>query len=175
VQIVLWGLLLGAVLPALAFAGVTPTISLVNNGDGTYTYTFVITNTGPSLDAVFKWDTDTGTAPTEWQTVSFNVPDGWTGDHPDHHLDFMTGNGDGTTTRIFGPGACGSSTGTFSWTFTNNGGPTPTLASIGIQDIVFHLQPIDSNCHNYGTTYTVRNGGTPVEPASWGSIKSLYR
>jgi hypothetical protein len=148
-------------------------------GNGQYRYTFTITNNGAAYDALSKRQTDSGSTPSEWQTVSFTVPTGWSAKHSDHHLDFQTDNGSlKGPDRLYGrAGVCGSghNSGVFVWTFTNNGGPTPSPYSITLDQMLFHVQPIASDCTNAGSSYTVRYGPTPVLPLSWGAVKAIYR
>ncbi len=152
------------------------TCDLEDLGGGRYRFTFVVTNGSPDENAIFKWNVDPPHIALEWVTASFDLPTGWTGNHPDHHLDFQTGNGNGTPTRIFSPSAssCGPATSlTFRWTFDNVGGPTPDCADIGELDYTFHMQPLDA-CNNVGITF-VCPGILPVEQATWGAIKGVYR
>ncbi len=156
--------------------GVGATCNLEDLGQGQYRFTFVVTNDSPQGNAIFKWNVGPPHIAAEWVTVSFNLPAGWTGNHPDHHLDFQTGNGNGTPTRIFSPGAVGcggAGTLTFEWTFENVGGPIPDCADFDDLSYTFHIQPL-SSCNNVGITF-VCPGLLPVEQATWGSIKSVYR
>lgn len=152
------------------------TCSLEDLGSNQYRFTFVVTNGSPFANAIFKWNIEPQNVPLEWVTVSFGLPAGWTGNHPDHHLDFQTGNGNGTTTRVFSPsaGGCGGVTSlTFVWTFDNIDGPLPDCADFDTFDYTFHYQPLAS-CANVGITLTCP-GLLPVEETTWGSVKSIYQ
>ena len=156
--------------------GVGSTCSLEDLGSDRYRFTFVVTNGSPLQNTIFKWNIEPQNVPSEWVTASFGLPAGWTGNHPDHHLDFQTGNGNGTPTRIFSPsaGACGGATSlTFIWTFDNVGGPIPDCADFDELDYTFHYQPLDA-CANVGITLTCP-GLLPVEETTWGSVKNIYR
>jgi hypothetical protein len=156
--------------------GVGAACSLEDLGSDRYRFTFVVTNGSPSENTIFKWNVEPPNVAAEWVTVSFGLPAGWTGNHPDHHLDFQTGNGSGTLTRIFSPSAagCGGSNSlTFVWTFDNVGGPIPDCADFDVLDYTYHVQPL-SSCENVGITFTCP-GLLPVEETTWGSVKSSYR
>lgn len=155
--------------------GVGAACSLEDLGSDRYRFTFVVANGSPSENAIFKWNVGPPDIPAEWVTVSFGLPAGWTGNHPDHHLDFQTGNGNGTPTRIFSPtsAGCGATALTFTWTFDNVGGAIPDCADFGLLDYTFHIQPLAS-CANVGTTF-VCPGLLPVEETTWGSVKNIYR
>lgn len=151
--------------------------SLENLGNNRYRFTWVVTNNGPGAHAVFKWGIDTPNIPGAWTTVLFDLPTGWSGSHPDSHIDFQTANGSGSPNRIFSPivDACGDGpTLTFRWTFDNNGGATPDCASFENIEYRFHMQPINATtCANNGQSFLC-NGLVPVEPATWGAIKNVY-
>jgi len=161
-------------------------VALTPLGGSDYRYDFTLTNLGPARDAIFKFTVDNGlvASPTEWQDISFSLPTGWSGDHPDHRLDFQTGNGsypaDGFY-RLFGqPGApapdAGYTMGVFSWIFHNNGGPTPTadrfMPYSDQLNLKVHFQPIDANWQNAGDTY-VGTFGPPPPPVPEPSTLAL--
>jgi hypothetical protein len=142
-------------------------VALTALGGNDYRYDFTLTNLGPDRDAIFKFTVDNNqvAAESDWHTLSWNLPLDWTGGHPDHRLDFQTGNGsypaDGFY-RIFGqPGApppiAGYTMGIFSWTFHRSGGAIPTadrfLPYSNSLNVKVHFQPIDENWQNAGDTY----------------------
>lgn len=169
-----------AVTPAAALSscdGVGVSCTLDDLGNGRFQYTFEVVNGSPDAIAIFKWNVDPPNVSSSWQTVSFELPTGWEGDHPDSHLDFMVfNNGDLNPDRIFSPSvaSCGASPSlTFSWTFDRTDGPAP--ACFGPLDYTLHYQPINvADCRNAGATLTCP-GVIPVEPATWGKIRNLYR
>ncbi len=178
-------LLCSIVLPAIANAdsckGVGATCSLEDLGGGRFRFTWVVVNGSPDPTAIFKWDLGPPDIPSSWVTVSFNVPTGWIGTHPDSHLDFaVMNNGDLNPDRIFSPsvascGSTGSSSLTFQWTFDNTGSQTPDCADFDALDYTFHYQPINAaDCRNAGQTLTCP-GLLPVEPVTWGRVKNIYR
>lgn len=161
-------------------------VALTPLGADDYRYDFTLTNLGPARDAIFKFTVDNGNvAPsTQWQDLSWNLPTGWTGDHPDHRLDFQTGNGsypaDGFY-RLFGqPGApapdAGYTMGVFSWTFHNDGGPTPTadrfMPYSDTLNVKVHFQPIDADWQNAGSSY-LGSFGPPTPPVPEPSTLAL--
>ncbi len=152
-------------------------VALIALGGNDYRYDFTLTNMGPARDAIFKWTVDNGrvASPSEWVDINWSSPTGWGGSHPDHRLDFQTGNGsypaDGYY-RLFGqpgvpPPAMGYTMGVFSWTFHRSGGPIPTadrfLPYTNPLNIKVHFQPIDENWGNAGDTY-VGTFGPPTPP-----------
>ena len=161
--------------------GVNAACSLDDLGSGRYRFTFVVTNGSPLSNVIFKWEISTPHIPAEWVTVSFDLPPGWSANHPDSRLDFQIPNGDLTTERIYSPSVafCGGATSlTFAWTFDNTGGPDPDCDEFRLLDYVFHMQPLyDSGphaCANFMNSF-VCPGPVPVEPSTWGMIKSAYR
>jgi hypothetical protein len=142
----------------------------LNNGQ--YTYTFHFFNYGPAKDALFKIHIDGGAVPKQWATVSWDTPEGWTGDRADGYLDWSTGNGsypaDGVY-RLWGqtgaPVQPAWTSQTFSWTFVPNGGPTPTATFFNASDVAVHVQRVDDSWVNYGASYRT-NPVTVPEPSS---------
>lgn len=175
---ILGGLVLAVVLCSGAYAQFFDfSVALTPLGGSDYRYDFTLTNPGPARDAIFKFTVDNGRvgSASEWQDISWNLPSGWGGAHPDHRLDFQTGNGsypaDGFY-RLFGQAGApapnaGYTMGVFSWTFHNNGGPTPTadrfMPYSDPLDVKVHFQPINGNWQNVGNTY-VGTFGTPTPP-----------
>lgn len=174
-------LLLSSILAALLLSSsaeganqVAWSYNLSTDGGDQYTYTFDFSNLGLAKDAVFKVHIDGLAVPQQWATVSWSTPYGWTAQRADKYLDWQTGNGDiGSNPpdgyyRLWGqPGAPDPSPGwtnqTFGWTFTKDGGPTPTPNFFTLSDTKIFLQPIDDNWHNAGGSYTVN----PIpEPSS---------
>lgn len=175
---ILGGLILAVVLVSGAYAQFFDfSVALAPLGGDNYRYDFTLTNLGPARDAIFKFTVDNGRvgSASEWQDLSWNLPTGWAGDHPDHRLDFQTGNGsypsDGFY-RLFGQAGApapnaGFTMGVFSWTFHNNGGPTPTadrfMPYSDPLNVKVHFQPINGNWQNVGNTY-VGTFGPPTPP-----------
>ena len=165
--------LVGAVVILLALMPVSYaqffdlSVALTALGGNDYRYDFTLTNMGPARDAIFKWTVDNGrvASPSEWVDISWSLPTGWGGSHPDHRLDFQTGNGSYPTDgyyRLFGqpgapPPAMGYTMGVFSWTFHRDHGPIPTadrfLPYSDPLNVKVHFQPIDENWGNAGDTY----------------------
>lgn len=176
------GLLCGLILTLVMVSGAYAqffdfSVALFSLGGGDYRYDFTLTNLGPDRDAIFKWTLNNGLVPdnSHWQDIGFSVPTGWSGDHPDHRLDFQTGNGsypaDGFY-RIYGqPGApapnAGYTSGLFSWTFHRINGPTPTadrfMPYSDQNTVKVHFQPIDDEWQNDGDTY-LGTFGPPTPP-----------
>lgn len=176
------GLMSGMILVLVLFSGAYAqffdfSVALTPLGGDNYTYDFTMTNLGPARDAIFKWTLDHGLvgAPSEWVDISFSIPTGWGSSHTDHRLDFQTGNGsypaDGYY-RLYGqPGApapnAGYTMGLFSWTFHNNGGPTPTadrfMPYSDTLNVKVHFQPIGGEWQNTGNTY-LGSFGPPTPP-----------
>jgi hypothetical protein len=129
------------------------------------------------MNAIFKWVLGLpDVIPMEWETLSFSLPDGWTGQHVDHHLNFMaSNNGSGNPYRIYSASVagCGPTSLEFRWTFWNNGGPDPDCDFSSVS-YVFHMQGVDSSCNNVGPSF-VCPGPVPVEETTWGAIKEVYR
>jgi hypothetical protein len=166
------GVLGGMVLVLVLFSGASSqffdiSVALLPLGGNNYRYDFTLTNLGPARDAIFKWTVDHNrvASPSEWVDISWSLPTGWSGSHPDHRLDFQTGNGsypsDGFY-RIYGqPGApapnAGYTMGVFSWTFHRAGGPIPIadrfMPYSDPLNIKVHFQPINANWQNIGNTY----------------------
>ncbi len=152
-------------------------VALTPLGGNDYRYDFTLTNLGPDRDAIFKWTLDNNRVPlaSVWQDISFSLPTGWGGSHPDHRLDFQTGNGSYPTDgyyRIYGQAGApapnaGFTMGVFSWTFHNDGGPTPTadrfLPYSDPLNVKVHFQPIGDEWENVGDTY-VGTFGPPKPP-----------
>ncbi len=166
------GVLGGVVLVLALFSGAYAqffdlSVALMPLGGNNYRYDFTLTNLGPDRDAIFKWTVDNGrvASSSEWVDISWSLPTGWTGSHPDHRLDFQTGNGsypaDGFY-RIFGQSGApapnaGYTMGVFSWTFHYASGPVPTadrfMPYSDPLNVKVHFQPIDENWQNAGNTY----------------------
>jgi hypothetical protein len=143
-------------------------VALTALGGNNYRYDFTLTNLGPGRDAIFKFTVDNGRVASEsnWHTLSWNLPFGWAGSHPDHRLDFQTGNGsypgDGYY-RLFGQSGApapiaGYTMGVFGWTFHRNGGaPLPTddrfMPYSDDANVKVHFQLIGDEWQNYGSTY----------------------
>lgn len=177
----LGGMVLAVVLVSGAYAQFFDfSVALTPLGSDNYRYDFTLTNLGPDRDAIFKFTVDNGKvgSASEWQDISWNLPTGWSGDHPDHRLDFQTGNGsypaDGFY-RLFGQSGApapnaGYTMGVFSWIFHNNGGPTPTadrfMPYSDPLDVKVHFQPIDANWQNVGDTYVGTFGPPIPEPST---------
>ncbi|MDH4223431.1 MAG: PEP-CTERM sorting domain-containing protein [candidate division Zixibacteria bacterium] len=155
-------------------------VALISLGGDDFRYDFTLTNVGPARDAIFKWTVDNGrVAPaSDWVDLGWSLPSGWSGSHPDHRLDFQTGNGsypsDGFY-RIYGqPGApapnAGYTMGVFSWTFHRADGPVPTadrfMPYSDPLNIKVHFQPIDENWQNIGDTYVGTFTPPVPEPSS---------
>ena len=152
-------------------------VALTPLGGGDYRYDFTLTNLGPARDAIFKWTLDNNLVPaaSQWADIGFSLPTGWTGDHPDHMLDFQTGNGSYPTDgyyRLYGQAGApapnaGFTMGVFSWTFHRINGPTPTADRfIPYSDqntLKVHFQPIGDEWQNTGNTY-LGSFGPPTPP-----------
>lgn len=151
--------------------------SLTDLGSDQYEYTFTLVNGSPEANAIFFWLVDPPLVPAEWETIGFDLPGGWSANHPGPQLHFSaSSNGSGTPERLYSPAAsaCGAGTAIFRWTFVNRGGPIPDC-DLGVLDYTFHMQGVDpSTCDNVGDSF-VCPGVVPVEDGSWGTIKDLYR
>ncbi len=163
--------------PARAYVcdGVVAACSLEDLGNDRYRFAFDVTNGSPEANVIFKWAIVTPVVPREWVTVSFDLPPGWSGNHPDNRLDFQIPNGSYNTDRIYSPSAayCGGETSlTFIWTFDWMGGREPDC-DFELLDFTFHMQGVDTNCANYMDSF-VCPGPVPVDPATWGRIKDTY-
>ena len=145
--------------------------NLVDNGvDNSYTYQFTFNNLGPDKDAIFKIQFNDCIS-NKWDTDSWILPTGWDSSQSGPNINFQTGNGDMSPDRIFGQAggpAPGLTSQTFSWTFTNNGGPTPTSIYFVESDVTVHIQPLDDNWHNNGTSYPVNPVPEPSALAALG-------
>jgi hypothetical protein len=155
-------------------------VALFSLGGNNYRYDFTLTNLGPDRDAIFKFTVDNGRvgSASEWQDISWSLPTGWSGDHPDHRLDFQTGNGSYPTDgyyRLFGQSGApapiaGYTMGVFRWTFHYSSGPTPTadrfMPYSDPLDVKVHFQPIDANWQNAGDTYVGTFGPPVPEPST---------
>lgn len=131
--------------------------NLINNGGDSYTYQFNFSNLGPDKDAIFKIQLN-GCIPNKWDTDSWILPTGWSSSQTGPNINLQTGNGDMSPDRIFGQAggpAPGLTSQTFSWTFTNNGGPTPTSTYFVDSDLKIHLQMIGDDWYNNGASYPV--------------------
>ena len=157
--------------------GASTSCAVQDLGAGQYKMTLTVTNNSSGDNVVFKWILNAPFAPSQWSTVSFNVPPDWSGSHPGSHLQFQTPNGDGRTGRIYSPtaaAACGGvSSLVFEWTFDINDGPVPTCGQ-GVLDYTYHMQGLDlGNCNNLGQSF-VCPGVVPIENTTWGDIKHIY-
>lgn len=147
-------------------------------GGNQFEYVFTLVNDSPEPIAIFKWTLGAQNAPTQWQGISFSAPNGWSGTHPDKHLDFMSDdNGSGNPERLFSTPVlhCGAgNTFEFRWKFENVGGPQPDC-DFDPLDFKIHYQPVDPiTCENLGQTLLCP-GAIPVEPTTWSLIKALHR
>jgi len=150
-------------------------VALFSLGGGDYRYDFTMTNLGPDRDAIFKWTLNNNLVPdnSHWQDISFSLPTGWSGAHPDHRLDFQTGNGSYPTDgyyRLYGQAGApapnaGFTMGVFSWTFHRINGPTPTadrfMPYSAENTLKVHFQPIGDEWENTGDTYLGSFGPPP--------------
>jgi len=140
--------------------------SLTSLGGNRYQYNFTLHNKGPDADAIYRWRIDYAAISPNWSTVDFTAPTYW---HlnPPHPGSLIFYTGKHGTRRIFGksvPGSIIVGSAEFSWTFDNNGGPTPTSASFVSSDFHVRFQPVDNNGDDYGNTYE-GSGGIIPEPS----------
>ncbi len=141
-------------------------ISLTHIGGDVYTYTFDLTNVGPDLDVIFKWEFSNGDG--NWISIGPNlgitVPPGWIGHVTGGgKLKVRTNNGSGSNTRILM-----GQTATFTWTFDINGGPLPTTdwaGSVHLQPAVDYIDFQNFGDETYKVTTPGSNGVVP-EPAT---------
>ena len=172
------GMVLALVLVSGAYAQFFDfSVALTPLGGNDYRYDFTLSNLGPARDAIFKWTLNNGLVPdnSHWQDISFSLPTGWGGSHPDHRLDFQTDNGDFYSGnpgyyRLYGqPGAPapspGFTMGVFSWIFHRINGPTPTanmfMPYSDQNTLKVHFQPIGDDWENAGDTYLGTFGPPP--------------
>lgn len=134
-------------------------VTLADLGGGRYQYTWAVTNLGPDLDVIFKWEyTNIDNKWTNWSFDLSGAP-GWTAMTSGPQFQSRTDNGDGTTPRIKR-----GETLTFMATFDVNGGRAPTADWSGAA----HFQPVDNytDFNNTGPTYKVSDAGVIPEPAT---------
>lgn len=149
--------------------------TLENLGSGHYEYDFTLSNLGTDKDAIFKFDIS-GVS-KNWVTDAWVLPTGWNGSHPGPNLNFQTNNGSykaGKTNGIYrlwgqtgGPSPSWT-TQVFTWKFTDKGTVLPTSDFFGTDDVKVHVQLINNNWTNGGSSYTavVRNPAPVPEPSS---------
>jgi len=176
------GLLGGIVLALVLVSGACAqffdfSVALTPLGGNDYRYDFTLTNLGPARDAIFKWTLNNGLVPDDahWSDIGFSLPTDWSGAHPDHRLDFQTGNGSYPTDgyyRLYGQAGApapnaGFTMGVFSWTFHRINGPTPTanmfMPYSDQNTLKVHFQPIGSEWQNTGDSY-LGTFGPPTPP-----------
>lgn len=153
--------------------------SVEDLGNERYRITYVITNTSPGSDVIFKWRLESPSVSDLWESVGFDCPPGWDGTHhTSGHIDFQVPNGSGNTQRIYSASVvhCGGANSLeFRWTLDKGKGPVPDCASLDPSDFFVHVQGISpQTCNNVGPSYTCPDI-VPVEALTWGSIKALYQ
>jgi hypothetical protein len=145
-------------------------------GGDEYEFLFTVTNGSLDSNAIYFWIMDSGSASLAWETVSWDVPEGWNPSHPAPDLHFFTANNSGGNPfRIYSPGAsaCGGISAEFRWRVLNNGGPTPECV-FTVVDHTFYLQPVDpGGCWNLTDSFVCPEP-VPTDVSTWGSIKHLY-
>jgi hypothetical protein len=183
-----------AAVPALASnTAILSNVQLIDNHDSSWTLAFDLTNSGPARDAVFSMRISG--LPTEWTSVSQNayavwglgptvvdLADGfkysWDGSESGPAVSFECTNGSTTGWyRIYGqpnapsPNKHKGTSARFMWTF-NDGGYSPAQFQLTQDMLKIHMQQIDGNWSNNGSSY-VSDVLIVPEPSSFVALLGL--